>query len=214
MSQKLAYDGQTEPAAGPETSVGVAQIVKANPFEASAPHYRLPWTFQVSPWVRGISTGDDIGAKSINSRYYGKCRRVEDDGLLTSLRVCKKQQSPVRIYLVPSEVQDFAQATTGEQQKPYSGCGEGVDSGEAVVRLRQMLRREFRFVYMPGDALRLGLSDCQSKPFKLFACQEALSWALPKLLDPARRIYTLGDHAAALPEGAYMLPITASTRFA
>jgi hypothetical protein len=56
-------------------------------------------------------------------------------------------------------MEDFPQAASGEQQEAKGRCSERIDLGEPIFGLGYVFGRRLGFIYIPGNALRLGLAN-------------------------------------------------------
>src|SRR5262249_9377758 len=197
MAQQLADNWQAKSTTSAEACIGVAKIMKAAAVEPGTPRYSLPRTFQIGARLLGVVARHDVRAEPIEPGEDRKGRSIKDHGLLASLGVGEEQQPAFQVHLFPFEVQDFPEPTAGEQQQPNRCGGEGTDLGEAVLSLGQVLGLRLSLVHVPGNALGLRFTDGRAQSLQLSTSQETLAAVLLELLDPARRVHTLGHNAGS-----------------
>ena len=136
VTQQLADDRQAEARTCADAGVSVSQIVNPHVIKSCPPPNGAPRLVKVGARLLVVGAGvlarDDIGTYSRQRREHGHGRSVENDCSLAGFAIGQEQQPPLKIDVLPAQVQDFAEPGTGENQQPDCRRRVRADHGVSV----------------------------------------------------------------------------------
>ena len=149
VTEQLTDHQQRSALGGSETGKGMAQVMQPHLAKSGPAAKAAPGLLQIDQMRSGRSADDDVRI-AFDARHgvqHLHRRLIEKDRLGTGLRLRQKNQSTLEVDVLPFEGEDFTEASSCEDQEPYSGdhidilpfpLGIGKDGAQPVeLRLRQ-----------------------------------------------------------------------------